>query len=56
MISIERLVELEIEEPMNFSERDDNSSPEITIIPHGRPISADDSAHVSGLIEVKKLR
>ncbi len=55
-ISIERLVELEIEEPMNFSERDDNSSPEITIIPHGRPISADDSAHVSGLIEVKKLR
>ncbi len=55
-ISIERLVELEVEEPMNFTERDDNSSPEITIIPQGRPITADDAAHVSGSIEVKKIR
>ena len=55
-ISIERFVEMEVEEPMNLPERDDSSSPEITIIPQARPITADDSAQVSGSIEAKKIR
>jgi serine/threonine protein phosphatase PrpC len=55
-ISIEQLVELDVEEPMNVSSRDEYSAPEITIIPHDRPITADDSAQVSGSIENKPPR
>ena len=55
-ISIERLVELDVEEPMNVSPRDEHSAPEITIVPHDRPITADDSAQVSGSIEIKPPR
>jgi len=50
-ISIERFVELEVEEPMN--ERDD-SAPEIMILTPGRAITADDTKLVSGSIESKK--
>lgn len=52
-ISIERLVELEVEEPMN-EERDDNSAPEIMILTPGRAITADDTKHVAGSIDTRK--
>ncbi len=55
-ISIERFVELEVEEPMNVPGRDEGSAPEIIIIPQGRPITADDSAHVSGSIDTAELK
>jgi hypothetical protein len=49
-ISIERFVELEVEEPMNESSSD-GSAPEIMILTPGRPITADDTQHVSGSID-----
>jgi PPM family protein phosphatase len=52
-ISIERLVELEVEEPMN-EERDDNSAPEIMILTPGRAITADDTKLVAGSIDTQK--
>lgn len=48
-ISIERLVEIEVEEPMN--DRDEPSAPEIVIVQPGRPITADDTKHVAGSID-----
>jgi PPM family protein phosphatase len=52
-ISIERLVELEVEEPMN-EDRDDNSAPEIMILTPGRAITADDTKLVAGSIDTRK--
>jgi serine/threonine protein phosphatase PrpC len=49
-ISIERFVELEVEEPMNESSSD-GSAPEIMILTPGRPITADDTQLVSGSID-----
>jgi hypothetical protein len=49
-ISIERFVELEVEEPMNESSAD-GSSPEIMILTPGRPITADDTQLVAGSID-----
>jgi PPM family protein phosphatase len=49
-ISIERFVELEVEEPMNESSSD-GSSPEIMILTPGRPITADDTQLVAGSID-----
>ena len=51
-ISIERFVELEVEEPMN--DRDDNSSPEIMILTPGRAITADDTKLVAGSIDTQR--
>ncbi|HEY0251803.1 MAG TPA: protein phosphatase 2C domain-containing protein [Kofleriaceae bacterium] len=53
-ISIERLVELEVEEPMN--QRDEPSAPEIVILQPGRPITADDTKLVAGSIDSNKKR
>jgi len=58
-ISIERFVELEVEEPLNepTSERrgapgsGDSSAPEIMILTPGRAITADDTDLVSGSID-----
>ncbi|HET9988082.1 MAG TPA: hypothetical protein VFQ65_06175, partial [Kofleriaceae bacterium] len=50
-ISIERFVELEVEEPMNEPERDEGSAPEIMVLTPGRAITADDTQHVSGSID-----
>ncbi|MEP6865399.1 MAG: protein phosphatase 2C domain-containing protein [Deltaproteobacteria bacterium] len=49
-ISIERFVELEVEEPMNESSSE-GSSPEIMIVTPGRAITADDTHLVSGSID-----
>jgi PPM family protein phosphatase len=53
-ISIERLVELEVDEPMTTGERDENSAPEIMILTPGRAITAEDSHLVAGSIDTKK--
>jgi len=66
-ISIERLVEIEVEEPMNEGEldghpptaipvvaRDESSSPEIVVINPGRPITANDTPLVAGTIDPSK--
>jgi hypothetical protein len=53
-ISIERLVELEVEEPLNERVGDDSSQPEILVITPGRAITAGDTQHVAGSIEAKK--
>jgi len=68
-ISIERLVEIEVEEPMNEGEldgdghapaampvvaRDESSSPEILVINPGRPITANDTPLVAGTIDPPK--
>ena len=50
-ISIERFVELEVEEPMNEPGGDEGSAPEIMILTPGRAITADDTQSVSGSIE-----
>ena len=52
-ISIERFVELEVEEPMNESSAD-GSSPEIMIVQPGRAITADDTHLVAGSIDSEK--
>jgi hypothetical protein len=52
-ISIERFVELEVEEPMN-EDRDDNSAPEIMILTPGRAITADDTKLVAGSIDTRQ--
>jgi hypothetical protein len=49
-ISIERFVELEVEEPMNESSSE-GSAPEIMIVTPGRAITADDTHLVSGSID-----
>ena len=49
-ISIERFVELEVEEPMHETDRDE-SSPEIMVLTPGRAITADDTNLVSGSID-----
>jgi serine/threonine protein phosphatase PrpC len=50
-ISIERFVELEVEEPMNETGRDEGSAPDIMILTPGRAITADDTQSVSGSID-----
>ncbi|MEO8552675.1 MAG: hypothetical protein ABI678_22010, partial [Kofleriaceae bacterium] len=51
-ISIERFVELEVEEPMGEN-RDEGSAPEIMILQPGRAITADDSSSVGGTIDTE---
>ena len=53
-ISIERFVELEVEEPMGEI-RDESSAPEIMILTPGRPITADDSSSVGGTIDTEPV-
>jgi len=63
-ISIEQVVEIEVEEPMNEGDidgfeptqmpvvaRDEPSSPEILVIEQGRPITANDTPLVAGTID-----
>ncbi|MEO6772098.1 MAG: protein phosphatase 2C domain-containing protein [Kofleriaceae bacterium] len=50
-ISIERFVELEVEDPLNASARDESSAPEIMVLTPGRAITADDTQLVSGSID-----
>ncbi|MFT3699187.1 MAG: protein phosphatase 2C domain-containing protein [Kofleriaceae bacterium] len=54
-ISIERLVEIEVEEPMGDT-RGEPSEPEIVILQPGRPITADDTKLVAGSIDSSKKR
>ena len=49
-ISIERLVEIEVDAPM----MEPDSSPEIVVIHGNRPITANDTKHVAGTIETPK--
>ncbi|MEO8843359.1 MAG: protein phosphatase 2C domain-containing protein [Kofleriaceae bacterium] len=54
-ISIERFVELEVEQPMN-EDRNDQSAPEIMILTPGRAITADDTHLVAGSIDTNTRR